>query len=97
MTADIQRAEAIYGHAINALWAGSGAASLAVATTMKTAGLGKLALWPLGFFLAGLICMCIGSLQTLVRMTGAIRRKERASSILEFCGTTSSLLRIMQD
>jgi hypothetical protein len=84
VAADIQRAEPVYTHAINALWAGNGAASLAVATTIKSAGLGKPALLPLGLFLAGLICMCLGSLHTLLRMSSAIRRKEQATSILEF-------------
>ncbi|MCA1549176.1 hypothetical protein I6F36_20310 [Bradyrhizobium sp. BRP19] len=84
VAADLQRAEPIYSHAINALWAGNGAASLAVATAMKGGGLGKAALLPLACFLLGLICMCAGSMESLIRLSSTVRRKERASSILQF-------------
>lgn len=86
----IERAELIYNHAINTLWAGNGTASLAmlgaISATHKNGVIDKWTLLPLALFLAGLICMCVGSLVTLLRESAAIMRMQTVSEMLDFQG-----------
>ncbi len=86
----IERVDPIFNHAINTLWAGNGTASLAVlgaiSATSKNGVIDKRTLLPLALFLAGLICMCVGSLVTLLRESAAIKRMQAVSTMLDFQG-----------
>jgi hypothetical protein len=86
----IERVDPIFTHAINTLWAGNGTASLAVlgaiSATLKNGVIDKRTLLPLALFLAGLICMCVGSLLTLLRESAAIKRMQTVSTMLDFQG-----------
>ncbi len=85
---NIDEVNPAYTHAINTLWAGNGTGCLAVlgaiSTLSKCGTFNKLALLPLLCFLAGLICMCLGSALTLWRAKADIEGKQRARSRWDF-------------
>jgi hypothetical protein len=78
-------AERIYSQAMNSLWLGNAGAALAtlsfIGAAMKDGKFPKVLVLPLGFFLAGLIAMGIGTLIALVRVRGVITRNQRNESI----------------
>lgn len=83
----LERVDQIYRHAVNSLWIGNGGATLAtlsfIAGTWRQGLSNAGMLWPLGFFLAGLICMGAGSLLALVSEGKAIKRISRINSLLD--------------
>jgi hypothetical protein len=80
-------AEKIYSQAINSLWLGNSGAALAtlsfIGAAWKDHGFPGALLWPLGFFILGVISMGIGTLAALMRERGAIERNQRAQSLLD--------------
>jgi hypothetical protein len=80
--------ETIYQQAITSLWLGNGAAAGAALTfigaTWKDGRFPHQLLWPLTFFVLGLISMGIGTLAYLANERTVVRQMERANSWLEF-------------
>lgn len=84
----MDRAEKVYAQAITTLWAGNAGAALAtlsfVAATWKEAGnFHRPLLVPLVLFTLGVIFMGAGSLFTLIAEGRAIKRLQRADSVLD--------------
>jgi hypothetical protein len=81
----LEFAEKIYSQAMNSLWLGNAGAAIAtlsfIGAAWKDGTFPKALLWPLGFFLAGLIAMGIGMLLALVRVRTIIERNQTADSI----------------
>jgi hypothetical protein len=75
-------AEKIYSQAMNSLWLGNAGAALAtlsfIGAAWKEGTFPKILLAPLGFFLAGLISMGIGTLLALLRVRAVIVRNQGA-------------------
>jgi hypothetical protein len=80
-------AEKIYSQALNSLWLGNAGAALAtlsfIGAAWKEHGFPRVFLWPLGFFMLGVISMGIGTLAALMRERGAIERNQKAQSLLD--------------
>lgn len=85
----LERAERAYGQALTSLWVGNAGAALAtlsfIGATWKSDTFPKVLLWPLGFFVFGVISMGVGALLTLVHEKRAIERIQRAESPLDLC------------
>lgn len=81
------RATRLYRQALNHLWLGNAGAAIAtlgfLGGTWRQAAPEKTLLWPLGFFVLGLICMGLGSLVALVREGRSISDLQDADSILD--------------
>jgi hypothetical protein len=80
-------AEKIYSQAINSLWLGNSGAALAtlsfIGAAWKDRGFPAGLLWPLGFFILGVISMGVGTLAALMRERGVIERNQNAQSLLD--------------
>lgn len=83
----LKRAERAYNQALTSLWVANGAAALAtlnfVAGTWHSGSSIRGLLWPLGLFMAGLVCMGIGSTAALICESGSIIRTQYAESVLD--------------
>jgi len=80
-------AEKIYSQAIDSLWLGNSGAALAtlsfVGAAWKGGAFPKVLLWPLGFFILGVVSMGIGTLVALMRERAVIERNQNAQSVLD--------------
>jgi hypothetical protein len=83
----LDRAAQAYNQALKSLWLGNAGAALAMMSFIGAIGRGNpishTFFLPLGFFIIGLISMGVGELTTLVSEGSAIRRIQRATSIIE--------------
>ncbi len=82
------RAVKVYEQAITSLWVGNAGATLAtlsfIGATWNKGEFHRAPLWPLVFFLAGIVAMAIGSIVALVSAKRRIERMARVNSILSF-------------
>jgi hypothetical protein len=80
-------AEKIFSQAINSLWLGNSGAALAtlsfIGAAWKDGGFPRALLWPLGFFILGVISMGVGTLVALLRERGVVERNQKAQSLLD--------------
>jgi hypothetical protein len=80
-------AEKIFSQAINSLWLGNSGAALAtlsfIGAAWKDGGFPRALLWPLGFFILGVISMGVGTLVALMRERGVVERNQKAQSLLD--------------
>ena len=80
-------AEKIFSQAINSLWLGNCGAALAtlsfIGAAWKDGGFPRVLLWPLGFFILGVISMGVGTLVALMRERGVVERNQKAQSLLD--------------
>jgi len=85
----IKRAEKAYAQALTSLWIGNGAAALATLSFLGASShqgqASRQLLWPLWFFVLGLVSMGIGTFASIVREARSARSmlKANASSILD--------------
>jgi hypothetical protein len=80
-------AEKIYSQAINSLWLGNSGAALAtlsfIGAAWKNGEIPRVLLWPLGFFILGVISMGAGTLVALMRERAVIERNQKTQSLLD--------------
>lgn len=83
-------AEKIFSQAINSLWLGNCGAALAtlsfIGAAWKDGGFPRVLLWPLGFFILGVISIGVGTLVALMRERGVVERNQKAQSLLDIFG-----------
>ncbi len=74
----LQRAERAYGQALRSLWLGNAGAALAtlsfIGATWDNGVFPEILLWPLAFFVAGIIPMGVGAVWVLIKEKGTIER-----------------------
>jgi hypothetical protein len=83
----LEQAERAYSQALTSLWIGNGGATLAtlsfVGATWNRGGSIRPLLWPLGFFIVGLVSMGLGAAGALLKEAVAIRRMQKVTSIVD--------------
>lgn len=82
----LEQVARVYEHAIAALWIGNAGASLATLSFIGATwnkGVTHSLIWPLGFFLGGLVSMGVGSVAAIIVESGRIHRYLKADSILD--------------
>jgi hypothetical protein len=83
----LELVQSAYAQIFTTLWAGNGAASLAclsfIGVAPKNGSFPHLFLWPLWFFVLGLISMGVGTIMWLVRQREMIRPMETSTSLLD--------------
>jgi hypothetical protein len=83
----LERAERLYSQALTSLWVGNAGAALAtisfIGAAWKNGSFPKELLYPLAFFMSGVISMGLGAFLALIKETRAILRIQRIDHVLD--------------
>lgn len=83
----LARAEKVYDYSVTSVWIANAGAAVSVLAFLGSTWNGgefpRQLLWPLGFFMTGLISLGLGTVILLVREVRGISRLERTNSLMD--------------